>query len=320
VLGPEHLGRRVVVRRVLDRSGERPVLGDVLGRLTAASETEITVLTKSGAVAVRTKDITAAKPVPEQRRLSATEALELAAAAGWPAADASRLGDWWLRATEGWTRRGNSALPIGEPGLPLDEAIEAIVSWYHDRGLPPAIVVPLPLRAGLDAELARRGWAAEPATVVMTTSVEELRAVPRRSDPISFDPTPAPAWLAVAASRKTFLPAVAMAVLTGPAEVRFPIVYGVGGEPLATARGTVADEDRRWLGLSLIETAPRVRRQGYAQHVMGALADWAAGLGARDVYLQVLTSNTTAIALYERLGFTVHHSYVSRVLPAAPTA
>jgi len=288
------------------------VFTDLLGHLVEFSETHLTVRTRHGDVAVPTTEIARAKRVPDQRRLSATEALEVAAAHGWPAADQGRLGDWWLRATGGWTMRANSALPVGEPGLPLDQAIDAVVGWYAARGLPAAVSVPLPLRAGLDAELERRGWTVKDPTVVMTAALDELD-ITRRPDDVRLDPAPSPRWLAVTANRKKGLPQAALDVLTGPDQVRFATVPGDGDGVLATARGTVADPERRWLGLSLIETAEEARRQGYAQHVMGALVDWARTVGARDAYLQVLATNSAARALYERIGFRVHHRYQARV-------
>jgi N-acetylglutamate synthase len=313
VLGPHDVGHRIVVRRIVGLRNNRPVFSDVLGELLELSETMITVRTKTGTVQVPSKAIMRAKRVPDRRRLSATEAVELAAAPGWPAAESARLGDWWLRASAGWTMRGNSALPIGDPDRPLDAAIDAVVAWYRERGLPAAFSVPLPLRAGLDAELDRRGWVASPTTLVMTAPLAALDP-PRRAEEVRLDPAPSDEWLAIAASRKKSLPDAALAILTGPPEVRFAIVYGDEGASVATARGVVADPERRWLGLSLIETAPEARRQGYAGHVIGALAGWARSVGARDAYLQVEERNAPAVALYERLGFTVHHSYVPRVL------
>jgi GNAT superfamily N-acetyltransferase len=332
VLDPRDVGKRVVIRRIVPpaepepaeappgrASGEtavqdnRPIFSDVLGELVEWTESKLTVRTRSGPVEIPLGDIARAKTVPAQRRLSATEALELAAAKGWPAADSARLGSWWLRATEGWTMRGNSALPIGDPDRPLGEAIDAVAAWYRERGLPPTIVVPLPLRLGLDAELERRGWERRPTTQVMTAPLDALRLA-RRPEPVTLDRSPSPAWLAVAAARKGFLPDVALGVLTGVPEVRFATVYGPERAPSATARGVVTDG--RWLGLSLIETAEPVRRQGFAQHVLGALVDWARSLGATDAYLQVEQRNTGAVALYERLGFTVHHTYAPRVQPA----
>jgi RimJ/RimL family protein N-acetyltransferase len=74
--------------------------------------------------------------------------------------------------------------------------------------------------------------------------------------------------------------------------------------------------DPRWLGLSLIEVVPAERRRGLAKAVVGALARWAAALGAQRAYLQVEAHNTAAVALYERLGFATHHTYTTWNPPA----
>src|SRR5205814_6660195 len=143
---------------------------------------------------------------------------------------------------------------------PISAAIDAVADWYRSRGLPPAIAIPLPLRLSLDAELERRGWTRVHTTLVMTAALESL-SLSRRPEPVTMDAAPSPAWLAVVSARKGSLPLAALKVLTGVTEARFPIVYGPERAPLATARGVVADG--RWLGLSLIETAPSVRRQGF---------------------------------------------------------
>ena len=54
--------------------------------------------------------------------------------------ESERLGDWELRAASGFTRRANSVLPLGDPRLPLDEALDAVRRWYGDRGLPAGVV------------------------------------------------------------------------------------------------------------------------------------------------------------------------------------
>ena len=65
------------------------------------------------------------------------EDLERAAALHWQAPDQERLGEWRLRAADGFTGRANSALPLGDPGLPLPAAVNAVEEWYRRRGLPP---------------------------------------------------------------------------------------------------------------------------------------------------------------------------------------
>src|SRR5580693_4508172 len=98
--------------------------------------------------------------------------LERVAAAHWRGTEEERLGGWLLRAAGGFTGRANSALPLGDPGLPLDDALAAVTRWYRDRGLTPMIAVPAPLDADADADadgdgeldehLARRSWLTRP--------------------------------------------------------------------------------------------------------------------------------------------------------------
>ena len=54
------------------------------------------------------------------------EELARAAARAWQPVESERLGGWELRAAGGFTRRANSVLPLGDPGLPLDEALARV--------------------------------------------------------------------------------------------------------------------------------------------------------------------------------------------------
>jgi GNAT superfamily N-acetyltransferase len=309
----------VVVRRVVGTRDGRPLFSDALGQLTEFTETHLTVETAAGPIRVPLADVHRAKRVPP-RRPSGREivALELAADEAWPAPTTGRLGEWRLRAAQGWTGRANSALPAGDPGLPLGEAIDAVTGWYATHGLNPMINVPLPFAARLDATLAARGWPHRPPTLVQTAGLPELAAAtPARAGlpAVRLSEAPSPAWLALAAGRKGGLPAAARHVLTAVRRLRFAEVYA-GGDLLAIARGTVTSN---WFGVSLIEVVPEARRRGLARHVVGALARWAGEEGATRAYLQVEERNTAALGLYARLGFTAHHRYLTRYAPPAAT-
>ena len=69
-------------------------------------------------------------------------ALELVASGSWQPPELGRLGEWQLRAAEGFTGRANSALAVGDPGVPLEQAIDLVTAWYTARGLPPTLAVP----------------------------------------------------------------------------------------------------------------------------------------------------------------------------------
>jgi ribosomal protein S18 acetylase RimI-like enzyme len=285
--------------------GNRPQFSDVLGELTGYDETGITIGTEH----IRHDEVHAAKRVPRSPR-EVTE-LERIASAAWPAPVVERLGEWTLRAADGWTGRANSALPLGDPGMGRDAAIGAVVRWYTAKGLPARINVPLPVCATLDAALTARDWARSPATLVLTAPVAAIvAAAPERGDlpPVRLDPEPDEAWLAVVAARKGDLPPAARHVLTAARPVRCASVE----RDLAVGRGAVVDG---FLHLSLLEVAEPARRRGLARHVTRALAGWAATEGAGTAFLQVEAGNTAARELYGSLGFTVHHEYVTRTAP-----
>lgn len=311
MLGRHDLGHRVVVRCLSGPGGNRPIFSDHLGELTALTETSVTLRTRHGAVTVARESVVAAKRIPDRRRLTGTEALEMEAAAGWPAPDTATLGDWLLRSAEGWTNRGNSALAIGDPDRPIPDAVDAVIRWYAERGQPPMITVPEPVGGRVIRELTARGWDPSPITLVRTARVDALAATASRNRDIRLDEAPPPAWLAVVAGRKNGLPGAARHILTAVPETRFAGVYHPDGHALAIGRGVVA-RDGGWLGLSLIEVDPTARRQGLARAIVGALATWVADLpGTERAYLQVEERNGAAAALYDRLGFDIHHRYAT---------
>ncbi|MFC4146027.1 GNAT family N-acetyltransferase [Micromonospora mangrovi] len=319
MLRQQDVGHRIVVRRIVGIREGRPLFTDALGELVELNETHITLATAQGRLRVPVSEVHRAKRVPPARRptAAAVVALELAADEAWPAPVQGRLGDWRLRSAEGWTGRANSALPVGDPDRPLPAALDAVERWYADRGQPALVNTPLPLAAPVGAELDARGWGARPLTVVQTVALAGLPPTPTDRaglPPVELATAPSEAWLAVAAGRKGGLPDAARHILTAVDRVRFAQVYA-GGELLAIGRGTVTG-DGRWLGLTLVEVAPQVRRQGLARRVIRSLVDWGAAEGATHAFLQVEQRNTPAVTLYRGLGFTTHHTYLTRVAPA----
>lgn len=316
MLDPGDVGHRVVVRRVVGRHGpddRRPLHTDALGRLTGVTATTFTVETRSGPVTIPRDAVVAAKRVPPRRPTHREiRTLEVAADEAWPAPVRETLGGWLLRAAGGWSGRANSALPLGDPGMPLPTALDEVERWYADRGLPPRVNVPLPLAAHVDTAVGDRGWRTGPTVLVRTATLAMLRdGTPEGAATVLADSLD-PAWLALTTGGRAGdrLPPAAYQVLTtdGAAPVCFGYRYGHDGELLAAGRGTVTGNGR-WFGMARLAVAPQARRRGLAREVLGALVRWADRLGARDAFLQVTADNTAAVDLYDRLGFTTHHTY-----------
>ncbi len=326
MLRRQDVGHRVVVRRIVGVHQDRPLFSDALGELVELTETELTLATAKGTLRVPLREVHRAKRVPPARRPPAAEvaALELAANASWPAPVQAPLGAWILRAADNWTGRGNSALAVGDPDRPLEAAIDAVQRWYADRGQRALINAPMPLAAPVNVALDERGWTSWPMTLVQTARLGALLA-PDEQDgdlpPVQLLDRPTDDWLGMVAQHKGDLPAAARHILTGVPLVRFAHVHDAAGGLLAVARGTVTGGTTgapgRWHGVALVQVAPAARRRGLARHVVRGLAGWAAEHGATRAFLQVEERNAAATALYGRLGFRTHHTYLTRQEPAA---
>ncbi|WP_285667423.1 GNAT family N-acetyltransferase [Actinorhabdospora filicis] len=289
---------------------------DVLGELVEISDRSLVVRRDDGSrETISAEVVVAAKPVPPRPvKYSEIAALERVGADHWPAPDTEWLGGWLLRAASGWTRRGNSALPLGDPGMPLKDAVARVGDWYGARGLPPAFAVPLPLSRGVGELLRETGWEEQVRVEVRTRALADWVSAARPDlPPVRIDSAPSMDALSLVSARRGELPQVALTILGGPPKTGFAILR-LDDAVAAIGRGVVSEG---WLGLSLIDVAVDARRRGLGTYIMGALMEWGRELGAERAYLQVEDTNAAALAMYDRLGFTVHHTYVNWGVSAA---
>jgi GNAT superfamily N-acetyltransferase len=308
VLDASWVGRRVSVRRVVDRAPDgRLLLGDVVGDLLELDGQDAVIDTRAGRLEVPIALVTIARLVPPST--AAELALDAVGARGLRPAETEELGGWLLRADHGFTDRANSALPLRQTGLPLDEAIERAHDWYAERGLPLRIHLAYESRRLLDAELGERGWTSEPPVHVMAGRIDQL-AVPSPVEPVEVATEPDAAWLDLYRGGQGVTP-TGRALLTRHDRAAYASLR-IGGRTVAVGRGAVDDG---WLGVMAVEVEPEFRRRGRAGAVMSALVQWGASQGAARSYLQVLASNAAAVTLYEKLGYWVHHDYHYRRRP-----
>lgn len=307
VTDPQDLvGRRVSVRQRLDDGAA----SDVVGRVLDADVCGLRVERRDGTVVVVAADrVIALRVVPTRpgrsRRAHDVDVDELVrvTSRGWPAHESVTLGGWELRAAGAFTGRANSAAVVGDPGLPVDEAIAAVVDFYRSRSMPPQAQVV----AGSDWE--RRfldaGWV--PRTDYRggaMVQVADLHHAPAADPRARVSPTASDTWLSrygrvddVTAARR---------VLEGPPTVGFVEVDDAGTAAAAIGRVVVTGE---WMGMAAVETLPEHRRRGLADGVVRTALAWAHERGATRGYLQTMPDNGAALALYEPYGFVTHHLY-----------
>lgn len=305
-----------------ERTGPR--LTDTVGEVVAVDDDQVTLATRRGEVRLALRDVVAARVIPPRpgrrgapHRAITVEDLHRVMTKGNPGLEVDWLGEpgrgWMLRAGMGYTGRANSALPLGDPGVPDEVAVQQVVAWYRDRGLVPLLQLPLPLHVDwaedpFAAGLLGSGWRRLTPTLVMTGRTEGLAGLEGGSAGLRIEEADAltDEWLAVASPVAVAHPEGARAVLSAPQEQVFLLARDEAGLPVGAARVALDDG---WAGLFGVHVVPEHRRRG-----IGAALTAAAGRAAlaRQVvltYLQVEADNTAAVTLYRRAGMDTHHHY-----------
>src|SRR5690349_20630714 len=184
------LGRRVVVHH---RVGDKQT--DAVGEL-GADGPDLVVRTRRGPVRVARSAVTAVRAIPpappRRASLAAIAQLEGLCADAWPAFVDERLGAWRLRATGGFTGRANSALAIGDPGLPTAAALAGVRGFAGGPGI--ARRGQVAIGSPWDTAVAAQGWVLDvghAAGSTVSVQVADLARLAEPDTPTDTRPTPA---------------------------------------------------------------------------------------------------------------------------------
>lgn len=312
------IGERVVVRHVIP--GEvgptgGPAMTDVIGRVVAVDAETATIERRDGALTtVRLAEVVTAKRVPDGPRRVRTrpamdfdpEELSRICTHGWPPTETELLGEWLLRAADGFTGRANSVAVHGNPGVSFDVALDRVHTYYEERALPPKAQVIA--ASAWEKQFEDAGWHGIGGThdhaLVHVADLRDAVTYARNTDDeVTITDTAADDWLALYSRAAAARPESARAVLEGPPSVGF---VRIGNPLVAIGRVAVTGE---WAGMSGVEVISSQQRQGIGRRIVDASLRWAYDHGADKAYLQTMRHNTAALALYARYGFAEHHTY-----------
>ena len=298
------IGQRLTLRIRLSEGGFRDVVGTLESESSIRKRDGSLVYFHPSEVAIWREIV----PVPDRAGKGAPlslriQEIELAANHTWPAKEQVHLGDWILRASGKFTKRANSVLAVGSPGCDIDMAIKEVIEFYTSRNLPPLFHIALPTYLELGNRLKEQGWHSDISVNVMVADIADVIALSDSEEDENeyvreLTDAPSQEWISLQDDQ-------------GVSEImnRIPARYAsfrLKGIIIAVGR---ASNFEKWTVLTRLFVHPDYRGRGIGRKCISFILQDALQLGASKVALQVDGKNARAIALYEKIGFRLHHTY-----------
>jgi GNAT superfamily N-acetyltransferase len=307
-LDPGLIGQRLTLRLHDPEGGYR----DLVGVLESAT----TIRMRSGeivefdpqqiAIVHPIKEIVskAGSGAPLSLRIAELEALSTLT---WPPREIKEMGQWRIRISDGVTYRANSVFvagppPFGEPGFDIDNAIDQVEKIYAASQLPAVFHLITPTYQEFADYLLNKGWKEKVGAAFMvcdiTDSPDIADTLMEKNLTLLIEDAPTPEFLALHQDE-------ILETIMNSYPARY-LSISSDGMTIATARMAISES---WAIVTRLIVSESHRRQGLAELLMQACLGYSQAEGVQKMCLQVDRSNIGAEALYEKMGFRVHHTY-----------
>jgi ribosomal protein S18 acetylase RimI-like enzyme len=230
----------------------------------------------------------------------------------WPALQTMLYDGWVLRFANGVTKRSNSVSLLYPSALDPDEKIAFCENLYEAQGITPCFkITGISEPAGIDSRLDRAGYFIHSHISFQTVRIPEIAY--SRNTEITLHTELTSDWMdnfirmnAFDASRKPTYTAIMNQLILPKCLVSLEREGQTVGVGLGVLEGD-------FVGIFDIVVDPGFRNRGLGRMIVENILQWGRNNGAHVAYLQVLTDNAPAIALYQRIGFRESYTYWYRM-------
>ena len=218
-------------------------------------------------------------------------------------------GSWQIRLTGSHpSKRINCVVPLdpsdyGNCAVRLEKARKR----FEDFGRPLVVRETTLMPPQLKDFLVKDGWSMVEEVKVMTADLagmelpETLVSLPSHDIGRFVE-----ASIKVSDGDPTLRPAIAEILSSIKPTLGLFINEEAGGSALATV---ICVQDNDLAGILSLDVEKSQRKKGLGTQLMASALRWARISGAKSAWLQVVSTNAPAIALYEKFGFTEAYSY-----------
>ena len=307
-LDPGLIGQRLTLRLHDPEGGYR----DLVGILESAT----TIRKRSGEIVefdpqqiaivhpIKELPPRAGSGAPLSLRIAELEALSTRT---WPPREIKEMGQWSIRISDGVTYRANSVFvagppPFGESGFKIDDAIEQVEKIFSASQLPAVFHLITPMYQEFAEYLINKGWKEKVGAAFMICDINDSPDITdtlmKKNLTLLNEDAPTPEFLALHNDE-------ILETIMNSYPARYISICS-DGTTLATARLAISDD---WAIVTRLIVSESHRRQGLAELLMKACMEHSQAHEVEKMCLQVDLSNVGAQALYEKMGFRVHHTY-----------
>ena len=227
-----------------------------------------------------------------------------------PALQTQFYDGWFIRYSGGYTNRANSVSTLWPSTLDVNAKIEECEKRYARQSLPCVFKVTDGSEPGFDRMLEERGYRIVTPTDLMTLDLRGRQFA--RGDCVITDHVTRE-WLDTYFTLENYPEpkrVIAEQMLRSIRnEARYCRIVK-DGQSIACASAVL---ERGYVTLVNVIVNEAYRGRGYGRQLCESLLSEAIKADAHTAYLQVVQSNSTAVRLYEKIGFCKLYSYWYRV-------
>lgn len=235
--------------------------------------------------------------------------LEAVSFRAWPASSVIYDGSWQIRLTGSHpSKRINCVVPLDPSDYAqCDVRLEKARRRFEDFDRPLIVRETALMPPRLREHLVQDGWTVFEEVDVMTSDIANAELPETMAHLPSHDIGRfVEASLKVSGDDPSLRSAIAEIVTSIKPTLGLFTKEEVEGEPQATV---ICVQDNDLAGILSLDVAEPIRRQGTGSQILTSALRWARISGARTAWLQVVSTNVPAIALYEKFGFTTAYTY-----------
>lgn len=230
----------------------------------------------------------------------------------WPALQTMQYDGWILRFANGVTKRSNSVNLLYPSFIDPDEKISFCETLYALQNITPCFKITASTEpADMDQRLASRGYFIHSLISFQTMDITLIPAEPISEISIEIDLNPR--WIDDFIRMNDFEPGRKSTYLNIMKQLQLPkclISLARDHKTIGVGLGVM---ESNFIGLFDIVVDIAYRNTGLGYLIVENILRWGRKHGADIAYLQVLSDNSPAIRLYEKMGFKEAYQYWYRM-------